>query len=967
MKSKKLAIILGASLLAMTVTGCSHFGSFLPPEIEKVEISTEENKSFVKGDYLLDCVDVDVSTVYSNGEKREVSTSDVDLFYVDYETGSWYSIGVPIPHAGEYSLMARYQDVYSERYTFTAIENPIYAQSLQIEEYENLEILELTTGETRTITLNVAPTNFTEDIQFYSTNSEALEIVRVDRTTFELTAKEEGRAEISISTNLSSKEQFLNLRLGIIIRLPIYIQHMYFDGLDDELPVNGQTGFQIGYSPENATVDIGYRVSNDLVTLKKEGDWYILTAGLELGEVYVTFLTQKSPNEICYIYKKVTIVESYAEEIWLDAEYKVPLNASKEIYISCWPDDTYISVPPEAWLYDHDMLEITYVEFSHAHFTFEIFGKKLGETNLVFKIKTGENTWAGAMTHIIVREVFASSIRVTGPTKVNVDYEGYLYANVEPDTYSYDVSASVSYGGIRVKVKKVDRFTFKIRARFAGTALISFTAKKSGSSTIKYTHILNISGTIPRVTIDPEQNYYHINSRNLRPNSNIINPVNVLVIPVWYKDSHLEIGDYTKEEVWQDIYDSWFGDESKVKYETVRSFYYKESLGKFNLQGTVAPWQDADCKSTSITTKGGLKELGKKLVDKYFANNKSESRKNYDSTHDGFIDFVAIISASPPRGGISSYKGRVSNLACTESPTVRELISSDIYACRKYDADVVSDLLRVDPFIHETGHMFGLWDYYNTSIAGQFNMQASNNGGHDPWSVMAIGWANPIIPTETTTITINDFSSTHDFVLLTPEWNEYDSPFDEFLIVELVGRTGLNEFFVDRDRNYLKNNAGIRVYHVDARLAYKGYDPWRWTSDVLTGCSLAFDNKSVQNDVESIDNISLLQMIRSNTSRPVDYYNGGDLLQSDFFYETETFDFNSYKDQFFNYWLARHQYVAEYGEPQDARERNIMETFLMNQETMDDGRRLGWSFKVDKIYNNPDGHISATITFTKEA
>ena len=107
-------------------------------------------------------------------------------------------------------------------------------------------------------------------------------------------------------------------------------------------------------------------------------------------------------------------------------------------------------------------------------------------------------------------------------------------------------------------------------------------------------------------------------------------------------------------------------------------------------------------------------------------------------------------------------------------------------------------------FIHEMGHVLGLQDYYDydgigTAVGG-FTMQDNNVGGHDPYSVIAYGWAQPYIPTNTVTLTINDFQSSHDVVLLAN--HTVNSPFDEYLLVELYTPTGLNKFDTDYRYKY---------------------------------------------------------------------------------------------------------------------------------------------------------------------
>lgn len=58
-------------------------------------------------------------------------------------------------------------------------------------------------------------------------------------------------------------------------------------------------------------------------------------------------------------------------------------------------------------------------------------------------------------------------------------------------------------------------------------------------------------------------------------------------------------------------------------------------------------------------------------------------------------------------------------------------------------------------------------------------------------------------------------------ILLTPKWNEYDSPFDEYLLLELYTPSGINKYHASSLNDLGK--IGIRLWYVDARLIYS-YD-----------------------------------------------------------------------------------------------------------------------------------------------
>ena len=943
----------------MTVTGCGHFGSFLPPELEELSLSFVQNKTFVVGDKIDDCVDVEIKGVYSNGKVCNLQRSDVDLYYESVDKCSHYSVGTPIPEAGEYAIRAFTDGAVSKAYNFTASQSRVYAESIQIS--DDVEEITIAPGQTKTISLSVAPTDYTETISYSLRDSTIASVKRIYGSTFEIQALEEGETSVCFNALLSPKQNFTSFILRLIVS-EVPVTSISIKNCPTHVSAKYTTYVNLAVSPANFTSEITACCLNEKATITKMNDTSFLVNFLEAGETEIWFTAENKFAPDIHIYQHIFISEVYATKLHVEGQTNVGINDTVEVTASLKPE--YCTVDPQAYGYDSNIINVEATERDYNKVIFLVTGKQLGGTDMYFKVQSSDNSWLTVKFHIDVCTVYATDIKIQGPTKINKDYEGYLYADVQPSNYSLEVD--VTRSNKNVAVFKTDKNTFLIRGIYTGTTKLTFVVKKSETSVIKYIHTITVLERRPTRNI--KQVYHDFAPQILRPTSSEYDPVNVLVIPVWFTDSGSQIGDFDKSEVWQDIYDAWFGDESKVKYETVTSYYRKESFGKFELYGNVAPWQNAECASSDIEDYIQAVRLAQKIVDDYFLSCSTLSRKDYDSNGDGYLDYVALIACCHPNSGLSSYKTATGNLCCTDAPTLKALIWSDIYSCRDYEADTEKDdLLRVSPLIHETGHMFGLWDYYHSNLYGGFNMQGANDAAHDPWSVMAIGWANPIIPTKTMTITINDFVTSHEFVLLTPGWNEYDSPFDEFIIVELLGATGLNKYFAELDHSYLVDNAGIRVYHVDARLANKTTNPWQFTTNTKSGYSLAFDSTLVDGDQESIDNISLLQMIRNNKNRSINYYNGGYLKEDDLFHQGDTFDFESHKDQFFNYWLAKHKYIAAHGQPQTANEQTVMDSSLKKYLTLDDGRKLGWSFKVDKIYNNPDGHISATITFTKEA
>ena len=144
-------------------------------------------------------------------------------------------------------------------------------------------------------------------------------------------------------------------------------------------------------------------------------------------------------------------------------------------------------------------------------------------------------------------------------------------------------------------------------------------------------------------------------------------------------------------------------------------------------------------------------------------------------------------------------------------------------------------------YIHETGHLLGLLDYYNTNQKDQgyyyqptgfFDVMDSNQGDHTVLSKYLLNWVSPKLleKGKDVTVKLKDFSKTGEFLLL-PLNEKYDNnPFNEYLLLEYFCPRDLNKgnglSYQDIDINGNKvifsfpNFHGLKVYHVDARLAY---------------------------------------------------------------------------------------------------------------------------------------------------
>ena len=319
--------------------------------------------------------------------------------------------------------------------------------------------------------------------------------------------------------------------------------------------------------------------------------------------------------------------------------------------------------------------------------------------------------------------------------------------------------------------------------------------------------------------------------------------VKLLVIPVWFNDSNEYISTMTaKNRVISDIEKVYFGDESETGWHSVSSYYKEESRGKLTLSGTVSNWYECGRYSSYYYTDSRKTcELVESAVEWYKMNYSISYMKQFDSDSNGFLDGVMLIYAAPDYATMNNENA--SNMwaycywlqkdnANVSNPTPNTFFwasydfmygpTSGVGKYRGGDTSYCS--VDAHTYIHEMGHVFGLSDYYDYSgsysPAGGFTMQDYNVGGHDPYSVMALGWTKPYIPSSSCQVELKPFQDSGEVILLTNK--SVNSVFDEYLLLEYYTPTGLNEF--DHKHQYQNkyptgpSKSGIRLWHVDARL-----------------------------------------------------------------------------------------------------------------------------------------------------
>jgi len=326
----------------------------------------------------------------------------------------------------------------------------------------------------------------------------------------------------------------------------------------------------------------------------------------------------------------------------------------------------------------------------------------------------------------------------------------------------------------------------------------------------------------------------------------------LLVIPVSFSDARCGTAVCASRRA--DIEDTFFGETSDTSWESVASYYYKSSYGALNLTGIVTPFYESsytmDAFASLTRTTGDYYEYFDptwQIVEDAVAWYKTYSGSNltdYDTDGDGLIDAVWLIYNNPNAlNEVYSDAGEDVFWAYTYWDYSQYYVGTMsnpapmTYAWASYDfmyEGYGSLGLDAHTYIHETGHVLGLDDYYSYTdgdwgAAGAVDMMDYNIVDHNAFSKFLLGWADPYVidgTAATTEITLDPFESSGDFILINDDWN--GSAYDEYLILEFYTPTGLN--YKDSLTGGYPGNGlrsftepGIKIYHVDGRLgAYNG-------------------------------------------------------------------------------------------------------------------------------------------------
>lgn len=277
-----------------------------------------------------------------------------------------------------------------------------------------------------------------------------------------------------------------------------------------------------------------------------------------------------------------------------------------------------------------------------------------------------------------------------------------------------------------------------------------------------------------------------------------------------------------------------FGNAAVTGFESLQSYYYKSSYGQLFIEGTVlAPYQT----NKTAAYYENLYLNGNDTVDydimqdaiEYY--DSSTDYSLFDSDSDSYIDAIMLVYTAPVSfdSGADLWWAYVYQYY-DQQPAKYDDVEMNFYMFVGYD--FIDELFNFDKnqsipfnattFIHETGHLLGLDDYYDYDLnagpaggIGGGDMMDYAVGDHNPFSKLLLGWITPEVSNKTSgTFTLKPFESSGEALIIPKLWQ--GSYFDEYLIIDFYTPTGLNS--AHAGYNGLFSTSGIRIYHISAGL-----------------------------------------------------------------------------------------------------------------------------------------------------
>jgi len=472
-----------------------------------------------------------------------------------------------------------------------------------------------------------------------------------------------------------------------------------------------------------------------------------------------------------------------------------------------------------------------------------------------------------------------------------------LYGEGKPDNASFDANWVSS----NPSVATVDSSGL-VKALLPGTVTISATSRLNPLLNDSVQIVVKNGEGFRRVS---EYGDYRLSDLKNAKNLNVVNPLGerkLLVVPI-------QISDAPKwnDKMLEELNRAFFGQSIETGWESVSSFYEKSSHGNLRLSGEIAPIVELNRTMSDMNTLANNSYQGQitYTAERVYSTLSQELLSEYDLDNDNFVDGIYFVYTNPPSGGafwaqVWWFPNNVTYGNDFNRPTGGNTgLRTHMWASFQFLNDQYEDgLPDTHTFIHETGHILGLDDYYdyagNSSPVGGVDMMDHTICDHNPYSKMAMEWVKPYYVDGSkaeTVITINSFTETGEFIIVNDTWN--GNTLDEFLTIELFTQTGLNKMDAVRLPSAPLERfqrPGVRIMHADARagrgvgssLTYSDTPSLNGTFDIIAANTISRSNANNPR-------FKLLQLIQSGGINTLATSKQGVAGDRDLFHEGDEF------------------------------------------------------------------------------
>ena len=321
-----------------------------------------------------------------------------------------------------------------------------------------------------------------------------------------------------------------------------------------------------------------------------------------------------------------------------------------------------------------------------------------------------------------------------------------------------------------------------------------------------------------------------------------------VVIYVGFTDGYV-----CDKEQFENFFKAEYGQEQAL--ESVATYYKYNSYGKVSFD-----FYFYYC-DTGMTCKEAYEytsdeSIGHKLlydVFREFQQNYQGDPKDWDRNGDGYVDMIFFVTGED--SGKTAGKGEHHVIYGSSSPTESFKPDPEKPVIHQFSKLTYEDMLTpvksgnkntgIRILLHETGHLFGLVDYYNRQpyedeetfdTLGSFDMQSTDIGDWNVYSRFTCGWLEPYVidgSQDEVTLKIGCSSEVADAVLIPTGAGWNGTAFDEYIMIDVLAPYAANGYDWRNIYDDMPVKAsdprkfgGVRVYHVDSRLArIDQYDP----------------------------------------------------------------------------------------------------------------------------------------------